>query len=408
MIYYPKTALKTVNILEYGADNGYNCIFSNNKISPVGGFADTDFNIPAGVVDFKKINMLNIYLAVAPDGAYVSEINEQFTKFHSFTEGEPYIVEDFSSENRAAIICGKDLIYYTAKGFRLAKADVVTRKGIMRHGRIFALDDKDKFILRWTDFGAEDWSAENGGGWFKVNSERGEILNLFDYNGKLILLREYGITVISAFGVAENFKMQAEFSTDRIFENSAAVVCGKLYFFTAAGLYSFDGTSVEWANWRYSRHITPPFCAISCGNVYYISCNTDLFEQNVIAFYNVLTKECGVLNRPAEKLFSFSGNLYAYHNGKVYKADGKPSKFVWRSDEVCFGFGGKKVIRNLLLKCVSPVDITVDNGATTRKFTAVNGENLNVRLCGKTFKFTLESSKEITSFKAVAELHDGI
>lgn len=97
-----------------------------------------------------------------------------------------------------------------------------------------------------------------GAGHLDLPSARGDILAMFSFRGKLALIRERGVSLLSAGGSTLDFMAEEiPFSCGRV-QKGTACVCGEeILFLTGDGLYAFDGT-------RCVRRQDSGFSALDC------------------------------------------------------------------------------------------------------------------------------------------------
>ena len=82
--------------------------------------------------------------------------------------------------------------------------------GVIKNGRLFAQDLSDAYRIRWSGAGDPKDGADgiDGAGWVDINPAYGRVQNLVVYKRNIVVVCEYGLAVMSAFGAPENFKLQ--------------------------------------------------------------------------------------------------------------------------------------------------------------------------------------------------------
>ncbi len=122
-----------------------------------------------------------------------------------------------------------------------------------------------------------DWTENiSGAGWVITGGGYGRILNLVVYGDKIVAVRERGITFLHAFGTPENFKLTYYNEVlPEIYSDTAAVIGGKLYFYTVSGLYVYDGSS--------AKKTELPFCDVGVRRQIYFVGGKPNFGQGRIA-----------------------------------------------------------------------------------------------------------------------------
>ena len=140
--------------------------------------------------------------------------------------------------------------------------------------RIYAPKGRTVHFSALFDFTGEGWAtaAEQGPSDFTVSACGGDIVDALPAHGVLCLLREHGITCLTAYADVYNFRLQdLPYACGDIVPKSGVVCCGDLYFFTSEGLCVFDGTSAARAKNACDEEIDlaqPVFMSVSGNTVY--------------------------------------------------------------------------------------------------------------------------------------------
>ena len=117
------------------------------------------------------------------------------------------------------------------------------------HERLFAPNGRKVRFSALGDYAGEGWAAdeaEQGMSSFTLSARGGKIVGAFAVHEKLCFLREYGVTVLTAYADVYNFRLtDLACRCGKILPHTAAVCCGDGYFFSERGLCVFDGSGVE-------------------------------------------------------------------------------------------------------------------------------------------------------------------
>ena len=101
-------------------------------------------------------------------------------------------------------------------------------------------------LLNLSGSGWREEEAEQGWSTFEVSPVGGNIVDALPVHDKLCFLREYGITLLTAYADVYNFRLSdIPYDCGKIVPRTGAVCCGDLYFFTERGLCVFDGTKAS-------------------------------------------------------------------------------------------------------------------------------------------------------------------
>ena len=97
------------------------------------------------------------------------------------------------------------------------------------------------------NFDLTEWDeSPEEGGFIELVDERGECNKVLSFNDYVYIIREHGISRLSAYGEQEEFSVTHLFlSTDKIYHNTA-VLCGdRILMLCSDGVYSFNGYSAS-------------------------------------------------------------------------------------------------------------------------------------------------------------------
>ena len=391
---------KRINALEkFGtAVNGY---FRNGKLTPGYAVAQIEGNIPDRVLFVKYSKMSGLYFACTPDHIETSTDGKNFTYSTNCDGTLPFLVEDYQDGvGCSTVVVGRAVTSYTDTKVLKGKLGFSLDCGVMHCGRLFG---GDGCTLRWS--GAEsvmDWDRGlHSSGYLKLDPEQGNILNLIVYGGKLVAVREYGLTVFSMHGAPENFSVRfTNTDCDDIYRNTACTVGGKLYFFSLSGLKSFDGTKISPIKLRHA--VTNPGCSVEYGGKYFIACRSVALGRNVILCVDSDLESC-IIDISADVLYVKDGVRLINSRGQYILIDGGSLNF--KSSVIDFGTDRPKTVTEV--KVAGKAFISVSSDSRIRAFQVNNG-TVYPHMRGRHFTVTVQSQGEVSEVLITAEVMDAV
>ena len=158
-----------------------------------------------------------------------------------------------------SIACNRDgvstyIVYGGNKACLIKYNSIATRSvnyklycGDLHHGRAFVNDNTDRYLVHWsdTDLTSMQLGIDKGGN-IRLNPEGGEVMGIFSFGEKLIILRKTCLAVMHAFGDPRDFSLEQSklFTLPTVLPYTSVVCGGKLWFFTADGLFYYDGSNL--------------------------------------------------------------------------------------------------------------------------------------------------------------------
>ena len=115
-------------------------------------------------------------------------------------------------------------------------------------GRLFATvsGDENKLIFS-DDLNPTNWNISSfEGGFIELTGERGRLKKVIEANNFLYIIREYGISRLSGFGLQSDFSIKNLYlSTGKLYYNSA-ILCGNVILVLCKdGIYYFNGSDMR-------------------------------------------------------------------------------------------------------------------------------------------------------------------
>ena len=236
---------RSVNALE-NVKKIVGCFLTDGTLTPAYGGVNIDGTYPEGVKFAVYSGVVNRYFICTQNSVYFSEDGTKFTGYGGHDFSTPFLIEDYiGGTATAVIISGATAAVYLDGEILFESMQEKLNCGVLHCGRLFGANG---LKLSWSGInGINDW--RNGislSGSLKLDPARGDVLDMLVFGGKIVAVREYGLTVLSMYGSPENFSVEiTDTDCDKIYKSTSRVAGGKLYFFSASGLKCFDGSKIS-------------------------------------------------------------------------------------------------------------------------------------------------------------------
>lgn len=402
---FPETVLKTADVLGVGGALNIGCYVSDGKLMPALNSVKALITVPDSVEAAWYSALAKKYI-VSGDGAlwiYSGEVCELTTELVCTVT--PSFMEIYTDDAYSVIIAG-DTDYYSLYDCLGSISPFIGRihSCVLKNGRIFGIDNSNSHKIKWSGAGGiYDWSyGISGAGWTIVQNGYGNILNLIVYRDKIVALREYGLTFLSAYGNPENYKLSYhERKIPKIYPDTAAVVDENLWFYTDDGLYVYDGSRVSKSNIGLADEIREP-CSVACfGGKYFLCGESKTLGRKCVLVADSLLNVSYIIDVAAEAVCA-GDRIFAYKDSVGYEvAEG--GEYSFKSGEIDFSSSGYKVLKEVILDGADGVQLEVSNGVISRIVRGVRGK-FRPNMRGKSFKITVRGRGKIKGVTAVAEV----
>lgn len=359
-------------------------------------------NAPRGVT-YAYCGAGGRFVVCTCDGAYVSADGVSYARLAE-PNAEAFVAEDIKDgEPRALLVCGGSAYALEENSHTRIPFPANVRRGIMHCGRLFAVSADGKKII-WSETNGADGFAQGlygAGSAYPDDAGRGEILGITEFCGRLVIVRRYGLTVFNAYGAPENFSFEiTDTDTDAVFENTAAVAGGKLFFCTASGLKAFDGARVTEVFHRCASCLAEPVCACGCGGAYFLSFRG---EAPAVMCYDTADNDSYLIDAAADAMCARDG-VYVFNADGVFRLRrGDRAGLV--NDGVRFGTCGFKTVTGI--SCPRGADVKIICGERERAYKNARGK-INPHMRGESFRFEISCRGELKNATAVAEAYGEI
>lgn len=314
--------------------------------------------------------------------------------FYDEYDGKQYRVVFRNAAN------GRILTPYAYESFT---PEVSLSAAVRHHHRLFGIDADDNLVIRWSGFESSLDTADdiNSAGYVRLGGALGFAIGLVSFGASVVILRERGLTAMTALGAPENFKIKdLPLPSAPVVKNTAAVCGDCLYFYTSTGIMKFDGSDVVAVEAPFQSHISTPVCAAGLGGRYILGCGDNAY------CYNADTGDGYFIDCPAEWLLN-GDTLLAFGNGEAHIIDGGEPSVSWHSGDINFDTVGRKTVTGLYFSCGGTAEVTISNGTAGITFSG-SGGYYRTGLSGESFTVTITADGEVKDAVLYAEVCNGI
>ncbi len=349
---------------------------------------------------------------VTADGVYLTDsaTSKVHEKISDVVSPLPFFVDMYINGFSVTVVfSGTDRVIYNGATVEKFTDTHSFRTGVMHCGRFFAADYHDGIKLWWAATHAADWtSGINGCGYTFLPPEGGDILRLFSYDDRLIVVRKRGITVVRAYGEPQHYKVEATAAylvAEGIIADTCAVSGGKITFCSENAIYSFDGNSIErLMSFRHDGIYEPEF-AVGMGEMYYVDCATE--GRKCILGYDCSAGTRWINYTLCSKLCACADGVYIFNSSSAYRiARSERAIGEWNSRKIDFGTDGVKLLKRVCVKGKGSINFLIECDGVLRVYNGAGWHR--PMMYGREFLFTVNSDGSLEEFLAEVEVRDGI
>lgn len=349
-------------------------------------------------------NCAGRFFLVVGDKLYSSVGGETFAKLGELEGKSPYMVEDSTDGDQKCIIVCKNAGYsHNGRSFSPLQPFAPLATAIAHRGRIFGVDEEDRYLIRWSGLnGIEDGDQKlYGAGKLKLDSKKGKVLNFLESKYNLVLVREFGITMLRTVKSPEYYALDiADTLCEKIYPNTTQCVNGKMLFCTDNGLYIYNGNAFDRVKHRFYDKISCPKCAVCYDGVYYLACTIDGHRD--ILCYDTISGESYLADICGDSMCVNDG-VWVFNSSGIFKLN-KSENYYLRLDSN-FGINSKKTLS--YVNICGNGEITIKSDKNARVFQQVCG-NVKVGMQGDNFTLSVIGKQNIKSFTATVEVCNGV
>lgn len=274
-----------------------------------------------------------------------------------------------------------------------------------RCGRLFGVSPSDGNLLKWSgEGGAEDWiDGISGAGYVYLSERLGKILSLHDFSDRLVIMRERGISLLSAYGAPENFKLEDACECPSAIAGTAAEVGGKLFFCTEDGMYSFDGSKISLCDHALAGDMTSPVSAFGAdGRYYFAAAYSAALSRKVLYRYDVFSKDMCLVDVSISSGAYGGGTALMSSGNRLYTLQ-KAEKYQYICKDIDFGTVKRKALTYIDLD--GEADIEITDGRNVRVIAGARGR-VRADMSGVKFDVSLKGGGKVSALTAYAEVTD--
>ena len=406
---YPKCANVQVDLLAGKDVFPVGCVLKDGKLSPAFNAVDTFHATVKKLVCLRQSNSASGSLAYSSDGKVYRGDNLDatvLTQIETMTASLPFFIEQKSGTSNDLVLLGNtNYVRMRNGGYYKGELASSLRCGTIRCGRLFGIDRSNAYLFKWSGPGGyTDWeSGISGAGQAYLEEYGGQSWEIFSLDDELVILREYGITRISAAGDPENFRLDGDtIPIPSFYRKTAALAGDGLYFCADGGLYRYKGGKVSKMEGLVTDDAATPMLSASYGGRYYLAAGiSSRLSRRVVYIYDTVDKTYQVVDIPAICLSSDNRSMIGFAADTAYRIQ-NTGEYSFSCGEFDFGSHSRKLLTSLEADCDEGVEVSISNGRFTRTVTAGGKTRLNMR--GVSFSVTVNGSGEVRSLKLNAEV----
>lgn len=333
--------------------------------------------------------------------------------------GKPKVLFHKYNNSEVAILASESdyLALWTGNGTPSKIENTLNLTSICLHyERLFATVGGRRNLVRFSEeMDLTEWEeSATQGGFIELLDERGQCNKLISFNDYVYIIREHGISRLSAYGDQSSFSVSHLFvSADKIYENTA-ILCGNRIIFVANdGLYSFNGVSATKYNFKlnsmFNREKLQTAFACYFDGKYYLACNLNFdddqnigvesgsYTNNALVEFDLKSGEynivrgvdiihlCPIIDNKLHKLAVIFGD--SEHRKVIGEMTndgcffGTPMQKNWTSPMSDFGYPNKtKIVREVHIYTKYDITVCVKSEVEQKTF-VLKGSDKTQKIC---------------------------
>lgn len=405
---FPKCTYEHIDLL---ADEGFpvGCTLKGGVLSPSLGAVNTNAKPITDLAHLHAVTESERFIAHLSSGKFAHGPKINGTAFSTVSMPMP-ATSPFSIEVRNGTY-GEGVIFADKYYMRMRNNSNYMntfagnlRCGVWRCGRLFGGDLTVGALFKWSgEGGYTDWKEGiSGAGQVYLEPVGGQILDVFDFQDRIIILRENAITEFFAGGNPENFRVGQTVLLPKVYPKTGALAGGILLFFTEDGLYKYINGGADKVQGLITRDMTEPVNAYTDGLKYFLAGRSQTLKRVAVFIYDVEEGTYCVADAPAYYLSADAVSPIAYDQTAIYRIQsGVPYSFACK--DLNFGEGNRRLATHLSAEVEGEVYAEVKNQRYTLKIPLKTGKNrLNMR--GDKFGVTITGSGTVRSLSICTEV----
>lgn len=277
---------------------------------------------------------------------------------------------------------------------------------VMHCGRIFGVDLDERYKIKWSGYEVNEWVEDpDKAGNVRLNFKLGKALNLFSMGEKVVIVREYGLTILNTLGDFRHMRIPSDdtLRLPLVYDNSSAICRGQLWIYTHGGMYVFDGNTLSRApfdemmtDYALEKPKVP-----GERYIYYTATRGGvkcLFE------YDTETGECTPFANGCQCQFFTPDGGYCFNDNVLSSlSEGQDdADRKWVSRAIDLGTDKNKTLKSLRVEGSGSPSFEID--CDGRKLYAGGTGTTVFSECGRTFKFKVTGNGSVTRLAAEWEV----
>ena len=299
-------------------------------------------------------------------------------------------------------------------------------------GRLFATTGGDQSQLWFSDdLDPTNWNvSEFEGGYIELTDDRGTLKKVIESNNYLYVIREYGITRVSGWGLQDEFTVKNLYlTTGKLYYKSAVLCGGAILMLCRDGIYYFTGSSMQKLDLgldKYFENVDNDYaigafldgkyylaCRLNFNDSALIGCENSAYQNNTLIEYdldngnvNILrgVDICSITPFQTEWFSKLvicrndenKNKLYELtHDGLVCNT---PTNKTWTSAYTDMGYPSyKKAIKNLFLTTKYDIEILFNADGKDYTFNVKGSDyptKIPINLMAKRFSVTFLTNNQ--------------
>ena len=266
------------------------------------------------------------------------------------------------------------------------------------------------------DLDPTNWDLELGkGGFIQMIDERGKLNKTVSFLNYIYILRDYGISRLTAFADQSEFSVSNLFvSSGKIYAKSSALCGDTVLFLAAEGVYCFDGLATRKILPFLSPLILPSknACGAFHDGKYYLAFRADFqaednsgTENNAVLIYDLKNGTSSILYGAnitafapcSEYLLAVTDTGRAAELARCGHLFGQPTEKRWESGSIDFNTEKIKTVREVYVESDDAFTMTVYSEKASKDFFIVPDVGLTrirVNLSGRKIGINMVANTE--------------
>lgn len=286
--------------------------------------------------------------------------------------------------------------------YKMSTFPVSVVGGAYFKGRLFGIEETDRYKIKWSGLQFDDWTESiDGSGYLRLEPSAGKALNIVEYGGKLVVVREYGVTVLNVYGEPRHFAVestQVMATAEPNLFNTSSVCGGKLYFCSQTAVFVYDGANIALADAPMQGELSGFGNAKQFNDRFlYFTCTYAGDGKNYVLEWDLLTGDNALFCPDGTTVWRTPEGCYAFINDFTCAAsdDGDDMESLWKSKSFDLGdFTAVKTLKKIFVeRGKGNAQITVHADGVTR--VAEGDGEITLGLRGRSFSFEVSGQGEI-------------